>query len=512
MTILQQLEQKFQHENFNRGGAQKCDNSRTNCLQVIFMTLKPLLINGEWTPTANRFAVRSPYSGELLAEVCDARGEEIEDAIAWATNASLQMRELARAEIAESLNRIAAGIKARRQEFARTIALEAAKPIALANGEVDRAVATFEIAAAEARTFAGEIVPVDAQALGKNRLAWTEREPRGVIFGITPFNFPINLVAHKVAPALASKNAIILKPSPRTPLTALLLGEVFLESNLPKAALQIVNLPVELIDGVLIDERVKMISFTGSVAVGWKVREKAYKKAVALELGGNAPVIIDETLANNERAFESSLQRSMMGAFAYAGQVCISAQRFYVHKDLFDRWTNEFVQRAENLKTGDPLDEKTELSVMIDETAARRAEEWTREAAANGARILCGGARDKSFLPATVLTDTQPEMRVVSEEVFAPVAVVEKFADFDEAIAQANQSKYGLQAGVFTENLNRMRRAAKQLEFGGVIVNDVPTFRVDNMPYGGVKLAGAGREGVHYAMEEMTETRLIVVN
>lgn len=468
---------------------------------------KRLLINGNWRESSENFVVRSPFSGETLARVCKAGGDEIEETIAAAARGAAEMRELARAEVYEGLNRIAAGIKERREEFARAIALEAAKPITSARGEVERSIGTFEMAAAEARTFSGEVVPVDAQALGKGRFAWTERVPRGIVFGITPFNFPLNLVAHKVAPALAAKNAIIIKPSPRTPLTSVLLGEVFLESGLPKAALQIVNMDVELIDGVLKDERIAMISFTGSANVGWKIREKAARKAVALELGGNAPVIVDETAD-----FDFSLERAVTGAFVYAGQVCISAQRFFVHEQIFDRWTNQFAQKAKNLKTGNPLEESTELSVMIDEAAAQRAESWVKEATDNGARLLCGGKRQDAFLDATVLTDTQPEMRVVSEEVFAPIAVVEKFSDFQEAISAANQTKYGLQAGVFTGDLRRARRAGEQLEFGGVVINDVPTFRVDNMPYGGVKWSGFGREGVRYAMEEMTETRIIIVN
>lgn len=473
---------------------------------------KSLLLGGEWRETGETFDVRSPFSGELLAKVCKAGLGEVEETIAAAVSAANEMRELPRFQIYEGLSKIAAGIKARRDEFARTIALEAAKPLTLALGEVDRAIGTFEIAASEARFFAGEVVPVDTQALGKGRFAWSERIPRGVIFGITPFNFPINLVAHKVAPALAAKNAIIIKPSPRTPLTSILLGEVFLESGLPKSALQVVNMDVELIDGVLRDERVGMISFTGSADVGWKIREKSGRKAVALELGGNAPVIVDETLQENQSAFDFSLERSVMGAFAYAGQICISAQRFYVHEQIFDRWTNEFVSRAEKLKTGNPLDEATQLSVMIDEAAAKRAETWVNEAIDNGAKLLCGNKREGAFLNATVLTGTQPEMRVVSEEVFAPVAIVEKFSDFSEAINAANQSKYGLQAGVFTKDLARTQEAARRLEFGGVLINDVPSFRVDNMPYGGVKQSGFGREGVRYAMEEMTEIRLIVVN
>jgi acyl-CoA reductase-like NAD-dependent aldehyde dehydrogenase len=473
---------------------------------------KKLLIGGEWRASEETFEVRSPYSGERLATVYKAGSGELEAALGEALNAAAEMRELPRFAVYEGLKKIAERIEARREDFARTIALEAAKPISLARAEADRAAATFEIAASEARKFAGEVVPVDAQALGAGRFAYTERVPRGVVFGITPFNFPINLVAHKVAPALASKNSIIIKPSPRTPLTAALLGEIFLESGLPASALQIVNMDVELIEDVLTDDRIAMISFTGSADVGWQIRAKAARKAVALELGGNAPVIIDETLTANRAAFDFSLERAVMGAFAYAGQICISAQRFFVQEQIFESWTNEFISRAEKLRAGDPLDEATEISVMIDEAAAKRAEDWVREATANGARLLCGGTRDAAFLPATVLTDTQPEMRVVAEEVFAPVAVVEKFADFETALDVANNGKYGLQAGVFTNDLTRARRAAQRLEFGGILINDVPTFRVDNMPYGGVKSSGFGREGVRYAMEEMSEIRVIVMN
>lgn len=468
---------------------------------------KSLLINGEWRKTKETFLVRSPYSGDLLAKVSLASDNEVGETIAAAQKTVCDLRELSRSEISEGLMRISEGIERRREEFARTMALESAKPLTLARGELDRSISTFKIAAAEALNFTGEIVPIDAQLTGKGRFSWTEKIPRGVVFGITPFNFPINLVAHKVAPALASKNAIIIKPSPRTPLTAILLGEVFLESGLPPAALQIVNMDVELIENVLRDERIGMISFTGSVDVGWKIREKAAKKAVALELGGNAPVIIDETAD-----VELSLARSVMGAFVYSGQVCISAQRFFVHESIFNEWTAKFTERAQNLKIGDPLDEKTEFSVMIDETAAKRAESWVREAIDNEAKLLCGGKRRGALLEATVLTEVSPEMRVVSEEIFAPVAVVEKFADFSSALDSANQTKYGLQAGVFTRDLNRLQIAAQKLEFGGVMINDVPTFRVDNMPYGGVKMSGFGREGVRYAMEEMTETRVVVVN
>jgi glyceraldehyde-3-phosphate dehydrogenase (NADP+) len=372
---------------------------------------------------------------------------------------------------------------------------------------VERGIATFAWAAGEAERFGGETVPIDTQAMGKNRTAFTERIPRGVIYGITPFNFPLNLVVHKVAPALAAGNSIIIKPSDKTPLTALLLGEAFLKSGLSKNALQIVPLDIRNIDLVLNDERIAMISFTGSDAVGWKLKEQCGRKALALELGGNAPVIVDES-AN----IKNSLDRTVMGAFTYSGQVCISVQRIYVHDKLFDEWTSKFLEQSRNLIIGNPLDKPTQFSVLINEAAAGKAEQMIREATNNGAEMLGGGKRNGALLEPTILTATSSEMRVVSEEAFAPVVAVEKFSDFDEAIEMSNQTKYGLQAGVFTNDLAHVQRAAQKLEYGGIMINDVPTFRVDNMPYGGIKQSGFGREGVRYAMEEMSEIRLIVLN
>lgn len=471
------------------------------------METKPLLIDGRWRTTAALKEVRAPYTGEAIARVSNASADEVEEAIAAAVCASQEMRGLARFEVAEALRRISDYTKARREDFARTIALEAGKPITAARGETDRAVSTFTIAGEEARRFTGETVPIDTQAMGRGRFGWTERIPRGVIFGITPFNFPLNLVAHKVAPALASRNAIIIKPSPRTPLTAILLGEAFLESGLPASALQIVPMEIPVIDTLLKDERVQMISFTGSAEVGWLLRERAARKQVTLELGGNAPVIVDET-AN----IDYSIERTAMAAFNYAGQVCISAQRIFVHEKIAEEWTRGFVARANALRTGDPLDDATELSVMIDEAAAKRAEGWINEAVAGGAGLLCGGARRGAMLEATVLTDVESEMRVCTEEIFAPVATVSTFNDFEAALADANNTRYGLQAGVFTRDMERAFRAAQLLETGGVMINDAPAFRVDNMPYGGVKMSGAGREGVRYAMLDMTEERIIVVD
>ena len=468
---------------------------------------KKILIGGEWRAASETIAVRNPFSGERIAEVFSADEQENLEAISLAERAAKEMRALPRFEIARGLRRISEGIERRKTQFAETIAKEAAKPIKTALGEVTRGIATFAWAAGEAERFVGEVVPVDTIATGVGKTAHTRHVPRGVIYGITPFNFPLNLVGHKVAPALAAGNAIIIKPSQRTPLTALLLGEVFMESGLPESALQIVPMDTKYIESVYADERVKMISFTGNAEVGWSIKSKANKKMVTLELGGNAPVIVDESAD-----FERSLRQTTVGAFTYAGQVCISVQRVFIHDRIFDRWTERFIENAKKLKKGNPLDEETEFSAMIDEKAAEKAQNWVREAAANGARILCGNTRDGAMLDATVLTDTNPEMRVFGEEIFAPVAVVEKFSNFEEAVDLANNTKYGLQAGVFTNDLRNVAYASDNLEYGGVIINDVPAFRVDNMPYGGTKDSGFGREGIRYAMEEMSEIRLVVLN
>lgn len=463
-----------------------------------------VFVSGEWRRAGESFGVNSPFSGEPLAEVGTADEALFSDAVASAEIASVKMRSLPRFRIAAGLRKISEGIASRADEFTRTIALEAAKPLSYARGEVQRAVATFAWAASEAERFGGEMVPLDTQAPGKGKTGFSLRVPKGIIYGITPFNFPLNLVAHKVAPALASGNSIIIKPSPRTPLTAMLLGEVFLNSGLPRAALQIVPMDVELMNSVYEDERIKMISFTGSDKVGWDIKSKAGRKAVALELGGNAPLIVDENVD-----VESAVNKAAVGAFAYSGQVCISIQRIFVHERVADDFVSGLTNKARELKTGDPLEESTQLSVMIDEAAAERVESWVAEAIAGGAEVLCGNERDGAMYSATVLTNASPEMRVVRDEVFAPVVVVDTFADFEEAVARANDSRFGLQAGVLTSDLGHALYAAENLEYGGVIINDVPTFRVDNMPYGGSKDSGFGREGVRYAMDEMSEIRLV---
>lgn len=464
-----------------------------------------LLIGGEQRASKMAFEVCNPFTGEKLADVCTASFDDNEVAVAEAVEASQRLRRLARFEIAAGLRKISDGIRDGREKFAMLIAAEAAKPIRAARAEVDRAVATFAWAAGEAERFTGEVVPIDTFPTGRGKTATTRFVPRGVVYGITPFNFPLNLVAHKVAPALASGNAIIIKPSPRTPLTAFMLGEIFLASGLPKGALQIVPTEVGNLRAIYDDERVGMISFTGSDAVGWQIRAAAPRKHVSLELGGSAPVIVDESAD-----IDTALTKCVGGAFGFAGQVCISVQRIFVHETHFDDFAARLANAAAAIVDGDPLDETTEMSVMIDEAAAIRAKAAIDEAIAGGASLLTGGRRERAFLDATVLTDTHSEMRVFSDEIFAPVVAVEKFSDFGDAIELANATRFGLQAGVFTNDLRNARRAGDELIFGGVNINDVPTFRVDNQPYGGVKASGFGREGVRYAMEEMCEVRVVV--
>lgn len=477
----------------------------TRKLNKMSATDKKLLIGGKWQSGSENITLHSPFDDAVIAQVGFADRSQLEQAIDHATNAAAEMNMLARFEIAQGLNKIALEIEKRKKEFIDTIIAESAKPWRYAKGEVERGIATFLWAAGEAERFVGDVVPLDTQPTGKGKSGYTLRIPRSVIYGITPFNFPLNLVAHKVAPALASGNAIIIKPSDRTPLTSLLLGEAFIESGLPQKALQIVPMNTDLIDHVYADERVKMISFTGSAPIGWMIKSKAAKKFVTLELGGNASVIIDESAD-----IESSVNKCVVGAFAYSGQVCISVQRIFVHRQIFEKWVDAFIQKSSQLKFGDPADEETDISVMIDEVAAKRIEDWISEAVKSGAKILLGGERKAKYVPPTILTNTNRNTKIVREEAFAPIVIIERFDGFADAVKMANDGKYGLQAGVFTRDLFNSQTAARDLEYGSVLINEVPSFRVDNMPYGGVKDSGFGREGVRYAMEEMTEPRLII--
>ncbi|RMF06856.1 aldehyde dehydrogenase family protein, partial [Candidatus Woesearchaeota archaeon] len=387
------------------------------------------------------------------------------------------------------------------------LSLEAGKPIKDARIEVDRAINTFRISSEEARRIEGEYIELDSMPAGKDRFAIIKRFPIGPIAAISPFNFPLNLVAHKLGPAIATGNPIVLKPASKTPLSALFLGSIILETEWPKDALSIVPCSRETGDKLVTDPRFAMLTFTGSPAVGWPMKERAGpKKKVVLELGGNAGVIIDR-----DANLDVAAQRVKAGGFGFAGQSCISVQRVYVHKEIEKEFTEKLLKEIEKIKIGNPLEEDTDLGPMIDEKAAKRTEEWVKEALDKGGELLTGGkAKGRIFEP-TVLRNVKREAKICSEEAFAPVLVIETFTDFDEALEKVNDSVYGLQAGVFTNSQKNVWKAFEELDVGGVIINDVPTFRVDQMPYGGIKESGVGREGPRYAMEDMTEMKILVM-
>jgi glyceraldehyde-3-phosphate dehydrogenase (NADP+) len=387
------------------------------------------------------------------------------------------------------------------------MAQEAGKPVKAARTEVDRAIFTFTVAAEESTRIHGEYLSLDWQEYTAGRWGIVRRFPLGPVAGITPFNFPLNLVAHKVAPAIAAGCPLVLKPAPQTPLTALMLAEAVQEAGWPDGALNVLPLSNEDAELLVSDERIKLISFTGSAAVGWDIKRRAGKKKVLLELGGNAGVIV-----HSDADLEHAAGRCVAGGFAYAGQSCISVQRILVERPVLGRFTELLLAGVAKLKTGDPLDESADLGPLIRESDAIRATQWVEEAVRTGARLLCGGHRKGSVMEPTVLTGTRPDMKVNCQEIFAPVVTVEAYDSFDEALRQINHSAYGLQAGIFTRDVKRLFTAFDELEVGALIAGDVPTFRIDHMPYGGVKDSGLGREGLRYAIEEMTEPRLLVMN
>lgn len=466
-----------------------------------------LLIGGRWIETGTTSPVRNPYSGEVLAEVCQAGEGEVEEAIRSAVSAFAVSRRLPAHKRAESLQKIAGEVTARKEEFARCLSSESGKPITDARREVGRAITTFAIAAEEAKRLPGEIVPLDITSGTDNHFGLSRRVPIGPVLGITPFNFPLNLVAHKVAPALAVGNPIVLKPAPQTPLTALMLGEVVLQAGLPAGMFSVLPCANAVAERMVTDERFKLLSFTGSAAVGWMLKGKAGKKRVVLELGGNAGVIIEPDADLNHAA-----DRCSVGGYAYSGQTCISVQRIYAHESVCQRFLDKLIKRVRALKVGDPSDEATVIGPLIDEGAAKRVEAWIQEAEAAGAKVRIGGKRQGSMVEATVLTDVTPEMKVSCQEVFGPVVTVSPYVKFDDALAGINNSPYGLQAGVFTRDIKKAFQAYRDLDVGAVLINEIPTFRADHMPYGGVKDSGLGREGLRYAIEEMTEIKLLVLN
>lgn len=464
-------------------------------------------LKGTWHDDTPSYELRSPYSNELIAHVHRAGPEQLETATQAAQAAFAQTKQLPAHERTRILRAIVDGITARSEEFARTIAQEAAKPIKQARVEVGRSIFTFAQAAEEASRIHGELLTLDAHPNGVGRQGLYKRFPIGPISAITPFNFPLNLVAHKVAPAIAAGCPIVLKPASQTPLTSLKLAEVVHAAGWPEGALAVLPMKSSDAGPLISDERFKLLTFTGSPAVGWKMKEQAGQKRVTLELGGNAGVIIHE-----DADLDLAVSRTVMGGFSYAGQTCISVQRVFVHETIFDAFMERFVPAVKALKLGDPLDESSDLSALISAGDGERIKEWLAEARAAGAEVVLGGGIDGGKVEPTIVVKAGPELRLNCQEVFAPVVTVQSYSDFDEALETINNSEFGLQAGVFTNNLKLSWKAFETLEVGGVIINDVPTWRVDHMPYGGAKSSGFGREGLRYAIEEMTEMKLLVLN
>ena len=465
------------------------------------------LVDGKWVEDGDVIDIKAPYDGAIVGRVFQGRRSHAEAAIAAAVKAFGTTRRLPAFERQRVLRRVAEGIAKRKEEFSRTLCQEAGKPIKAARTEVERAIFTFSVAAEESTRIYGEYLPLDWQEYTAGRWGIVKRFPIGPIAGITPFNFPLNLVAHKVAPAIAAGCPMVLKPAPQTPLSSLLMAEVVQQAGWPDGALNVIPLSNDDAGVLITDDRLKMISFTGSAAVGWQIKKNSGKKKVILELGGNAGVII-----HNDADIEYAAERCVAGGFGYAGQTCISVQRILVQQSVYGKFTDMFLAGVKNLQIGDPLDEATDVGPLIRESDAQRAVDWVQEAVRGGARVLCGGNRKGSVVEPTVLTGTKPEMKVNCQEVFGPVVTVEPYAEFHEALRQINSSAFGLQAGLFTRDAKLMFQAFEELEVGGLLAGDVPTFRIDHMPYGGVKDSGIGREGLRYAIEEMTEPKLMVMN
>ncbi len=472
------------------------------------MTPSPLWIDGEWITTPESRDVLNPYTGKPIGAVCFGESALVEKALAVAIRAFEITRALPAFERADLLHRVAAGIESRRAEFRETIIAESGKPYTYADSEITRAISAFTAAAEEARHQPGELLDIDAFSSGKGHTGFLRRFPLGVLYGMTPFNFPLNLVAHKVAPVLATGNVMILKPAIKTPLTALLLGKVLEAAGTPRGQIQILTFPHEAGEKLLADDRVKMISFTGSPEVGWPLKNRCGMKKVCLELGGNAAVIV-----HHDADWKSTLKPIALGGFGYAGQSCISVQRILVQASIYTEFRNAFIEHVRSeVAHGDPTHPKTVIGPMIDTKALTRITDWIQSAIAAGGNLLLGGKPEGTVLPPTILENVPLSEHLYSEEAFAPVVVLQSYQTFEEALTLVNGSAYGLQAGVYTQNIKNAWMAFQQLEVGGVLINQVPTFRVETMPYGGAKASGFGREGIRYAMEEMTEPRALIWN
>lgn len=469
------------------------------------MELYKIYLAGIFTETNEKIKVFNSYTNECIAEVCSASQQDLENAIIAAQSVEKQLAKTPSYQRYEILMKIAGLMKTEKNLLAKVLCHEACKPFKLALSEVDRAIQTFIVAAEEAKRLPMEYLSVDWTAAGEGKEAFVKYFPVGLVSGISPFNFPLNLAVHKIAPAIAAGCPIILKPSTSTPLSTLELAKIIDKTSLPKGSISILPMNRKTGNLLVTDERFKLLTFTGSPEVGWKMKNDAGKKKVVLELGGNAGVIVTQT-ANHEKA----VTKCVAGGFAYAGQVCIHTQRIYVHNSIFDDFTKRFVEKTKLLKPGPSENPETDISSLIDEENAKRVESWVAEAVQGGAKLLCGGKRDGAFFEPTILKATKQNMNVCCYEIFGPVVIIEPYEDFKTAVDDINNSRYGLQAGVFTDSIAEMDYAFNNIEVGGLMINEVPTFRMDHTPYGGVKDSGLGREGVKYAILDMLEPRLMV--
>ena len=471
------------------------------------MSAKPYLVAGAWRTGEGSFQVRSPYDGSVVAEIAVPTDDDVEEAVAGAAATFEESRTLPIHVRAEALMHISRRIEDRADEVAELIAREGGKPLKWSRVEAARAVSTFRWAAEEARRFSGELLRLDTEASLGSRLGIVRRFPLGPVLGISPFNFPVNLVAHKLAPALAVGAPIVLKPASATPLGALFLGDLATETDLPAGMVSVLPLSSERAEPLLSDDRFAKVSFTGSGRAGWYLKEKAPKKHFTLELGGNAGVIV-----HSDADLDLAAQRIAFGGYYQAGQSCIAVQRVFIHAPVYEDFVTRLVKQVETLKVGDPLDPETEVGPLIDGGAVDKVHSFVEDALSKGARVLVGGERNDPFYAPTVLAEVTEDMEVCREEIFGPVTTVSPYQTFQEAVAAVNATPYGLQAGVFTERVDLAFQAHRDIEVGGLIVNDVSAFRADQMPYGGSKESGYGREGLRYAMEEMTEPRIMVLS
>ncbi|MFY0545844.1 aldehyde dehydrogenase family protein [Brevibacillus sp. H7] len=465
-----------------------------------------LFINGIDVQANDYYELYNPFDGSLIDTVARASREEMLAAIEAADHAFQTMKAIPAHKRADILYRAAQILEERAEEVARVIAIEAGKPIRAARTEVSRSVQTLRFSAEGAKSMYGESIPMDAARGGENRLGFTVFEPIGVVAAITPFNFPLNLVVHKVGPAIAVGNTVVLKPAEQTPLSSYLLASIFQQAGLPDGALNVVSGDGPVLGPVVTqDDRIKKVSFTGSPEVGKLIRSQSGLKKITLELGSNSALIVDRHCD-----LARCVERAVEGAFAYAGQVCIHTQRIYVHEGIYDSFVTAFREKMDQLKIGDPLDESTDISAVINERSRQRILAWIEEARQLGATVY-GGRTDGNVISPTLVLNADPQSKLVCQEVFGPVVVIDRVESMEEAVQKTNRSRYGLNAGIFTQDLTTAFQAARQLHVGQVLINEIPTFRLDHMPYGGVKDSGVGREGVKYAMQEMSETKLIVV-